>query len=409
MTAVPVAKNSSLSRKKNPDQPTRSGMEWLKIRADIFEDPKIRFIESQTTVRGPEIILFWFKLLCFAAKHSPDGKLVISESVPVTLPMLSTTLYCDEKFVTESIGIFLKMKMVDAIETENGIIYAITNWSSHQNTDYIDKIKEQTRLRKRRYDERRKLLAKKDKSIENGNDTNSVTVTAQVTLPTVTSTPLGNVTVTNESVTEDVTVTPKRREERDEEKKLQSPPSPPSGVCDERIVTPAKNSEETPSSPLMFPVNSSDEESEKEKLILSSPSAERGKRKKNTSKGEEEYFACDENYPIPEDIPLTRESWIMWWKYRKSEKKNPVGESSAKALFSVLRKHHRNGHDPNELLEMAMANGWLGVYPPRESSGRSGGGISTINDKIRSNLSAAKNEAIEKLSRKNELHSEITI
>lgn len=59
------------------------------------------------------------------------------------------------------------------------------------------------------------------------------------------------------------------------------------------------------------------------------------------------------------------EAWLEWKEYRKEQhnfKYKPIGEKKA---LSRLKKLTRSVDEAIELIELAMANGWRGIYKPK--------------------------------------------
>ena len=139
-------------------------VKWIKIVVDIFDDEKIKLIEDLPDYDS--IIVCWFKLLCLAGKQNNFGILMLNDRIPYTDEMLATVFRRPLQTVRLALETFEQFGMIEVI---NGTI-TIPNWSKHQNIDGIDKIREQTRERTRRYRDRQKLIA-------SGNVTRDVTVT----------------------------------------------------------------------------------------------------------------------------------------------------------------------------------------------------------------------------------------
>lgn len=68
------------------------------------------------------------------------------------------------------------------------------------------------------------------------------------------------------------------------------------------------------------------------------------------------------------EIPpyLNPETWADWVAYRKSIKK-PITETTFKHQIRELEKLHAAGHDVNECISQSIANGWQGIFPPKQS------------------------------------------
>ena len=139
-------------------------VKWIKIVVDIFDDDKIKLIEALPD--GDSIIVCWFKLLCLAGQKNNCGILMLNDRIAYTDEMLATVFRRPLQTVRLALETFEQFGMIEII---NGAI-TIPNWSKHQNIDGIDKIREQTRERTRRYRDRQKLIA-------SGNVTRDVTVT----------------------------------------------------------------------------------------------------------------------------------------------------------------------------------------------------------------------------------------
>lgn len=126
-------------------------VKWIKIVTNIFDDEKIRFIESMPN--GDGLIVIWFKLLCLAGKSNAFGYLMFTNKLAYTEEMLASIFGRDIKQIQFALRTFQELEMV---EIEDNRI-AITNWEKHQNIEGMEKIREQTKLRTRKYRERLKL------------------------------------------------------------------------------------------------------------------------------------------------------------------------------------------------------------------------------------------------------------
>lgn len=133
-----------------------SDVKWIKIVVNIFDDEKIKFIE--TMPNGDAIIVIWFRLLCLAGKSNNFGLLMFTNKIPYTEEMLASIFNRDIKQIQMALGVFERLEMV--VIEDNKI--AITNWDKHQNIEGMEKIKEQNRLRKKKQRE-----VEKQKQLEN--------------------------------------------------------------------------------------------------------------------------------------------------------------------------------------------------------------------------------------------------
>lgn len=149
--------------------------DWIKTATDVFDNPKIKIIESMP--EGLGLIAIWWKLLCEAGKTNDNGRIYITEGVPYTPETLSVTLRITNALSQLALTTFLNFKMIEY--DDDGYIHII-NWSKYQNVEVLDKMKEKNRLRQARYREKIKLLSQKsdvtqnEKASENNNVTNNV-------------------------------------------------------------------------------------------------------------------------------------------------------------------------------------------------------------------------------------------
>lgn len=140
-------------------------VKWIKITTNMFDDEKIKIIESMP--EKDSILIVWIKLLTLAGKINANGYIFLTENIPYTDEMLATVFNRPLNVVRMALEIFKKFKMIDY--NDNDILH-ITNWDKYQNIYGLDKIREQTRLRVAKY--RKKL-----KELPASNVTGNVTVT----------------------------------------------------------------------------------------------------------------------------------------------------------------------------------------------------------------------------------------
>ena len=122
-----------------------SGISWIKITTDIFDDEKILLIESLP--EHDSIIVIWFKLLAFAGKSNNNGVFMLNNKIPYTEEMLSTILRRPLNTIKLALDTFESFGMIERVSD----VITIPNWEKHQNTETLDKIREQTRLRVQKY------------------------------------------------------------------------------------------------------------------------------------------------------------------------------------------------------------------------------------------------------------------
>lgn len=136
-------------------------VKWIKIVTDIFNDEKIKLIESMP--EADSLLVIWFKILCLAGNTNQSGLLIMNNKIHYTDEMLSSLFNRPLNTVRMGLEIFQKFGMIEIINN----CYYISNWEKHQNVESLDKVREQTRLRVSKH--RQKLL--------DSNVTSNVTVT----------------------------------------------------------------------------------------------------------------------------------------------------------------------------------------------------------------------------------------
>lgn len=127
-------------------------VKWIKIATDLFDNRKIRQIESLPD--GDAIIVIWMKLLCLAGNINEDGMVYFTKEIPFTDQMLATQFNRPIATVQLALATFEEFSMVEVIDN----LLHISNWEKYQNVEGMEKIREQNRIRQARYKEKQKLL-----------------------------------------------------------------------------------------------------------------------------------------------------------------------------------------------------------------------------------------------------------
>lgn len=127
-------------------------VKWIKLAADIFNNRKIRQIESLP--EGDAIVVVWVKLLCLAGKINDKGCIYLTETIPFTDQMLATELNRPIATIQLALQTFLQFGMIEFVDD----VICISNWEKYQNIDRLAEIREYNRLAKRRSREKQKLL-----------------------------------------------------------------------------------------------------------------------------------------------------------------------------------------------------------------------------------------------------------
>ena len=137
-------------------------VKWIKIATNIFDNKKIRMIESMP--EGDSIIVIWFKILMLAGTVNDLGNVYFTKDIPYTDQMLSTLFGRPLSIVQLALSTFVRFEMIEII---NDVIH-VSNWEKYQNIEGLERVREQTRLRVSKYREAKRLEC---------NVTSNVTVT----------------------------------------------------------------------------------------------------------------------------------------------------------------------------------------------------------------------------------------
>ena len=129
-------------------------IQWIKLSVNMFDDEKIKLI--RTMPEGNNIVLFWIQLLCLAGKINDGGMVYFGQNLAYSDEMLSTILAIPLNIVRSGLKTLDQFGMIEI--SDDGMI-DITNWEKHQNIDGMAMIREQNRLRKKKYDLRKKVKA----------------------------------------------------------------------------------------------------------------------------------------------------------------------------------------------------------------------------------------------------------
>lgn len=125
-------------------------VKWIKITTGLFDNRKIRQIESLP--EGDRIIVIWVKMLCLAGNINDNGLMYITREVPYTEEMLAQQFNRPLHLVKLALDTFVKFSMIEIIDD----VFHISNWEKYQNVDGLDKIREQTRARVAKHRENKK-------------------------------------------------------------------------------------------------------------------------------------------------------------------------------------------------------------------------------------------------------------
>lgn len=126
-------------------------VKWIKIVTDIFDNKKIRIIESMP--EGDTIIVVWFKILMLAGNVNDGGAVYFTKDIPYTEQMLATLFDRPLTTVQLALSTFEKFGMIEVV---NDIIQ-VSNWERYQNVEGLERVRELTRARVNKYREAKRI------------------------------------------------------------------------------------------------------------------------------------------------------------------------------------------------------------------------------------------------------------
>lgn len=130
-------------------------VKWIKISVDIFDDEKIRIIESMP--EGDALVVMWFKLIALAGKTNAGGMIYLTRDIPYTLDSLAVLMRKPPNLVKLAIETFNKFGMIEIVDS----FIELVNWEKYQNQAALDELRKKTAERVKQY-RLRKLQSKND-------------------------------------------------------------------------------------------------------------------------------------------------------------------------------------------------------------------------------------------------------
>lgn len=137
-----------------------SEIKWIKLSTTMFEDEKIRLIESMPD--SDSVLVIWVKLLALSGKTNAGGYIFLNEKIPYTDEMLSTLFNRPLNTIRFALQTFKNFGMIEIDEND---FISISNWEKHQNVEGMEKVRQLNAERNRKYRERKKQLALNDVSV----------------------------------------------------------------------------------------------------------------------------------------------------------------------------------------------------------------------------------------------------
>jgi len=140
-----------------------SDVKWIKLYTDMFDNRKIKYIRNLP--QGNDILLMWIMLLIYAGRTNDNGYVYLIEEIPYTHDDLAKEFDLPNNTVKLGLETLHRLKMIDS--DSRGL--KILNWNEYQNVDGLERIRELTRQRVRRFrnKEKQKELPESTESVCN--------------------------------------------------------------------------------------------------------------------------------------------------------------------------------------------------------------------------------------------------
>lgn len=131
---------------------TMSDVRWIKIYTNMFDNRKIKQIEKLP--EGNALLVTWLKLLTLAGNVNDSGFVYFTKDIPYTDQMLSTEFNMPLSTIQLALNVFKQYEMIDITDD----LLKISNWEKYQNVEGMEKIREQNRIRQKRWYDRQKEI-----------------------------------------------------------------------------------------------------------------------------------------------------------------------------------------------------------------------------------------------------------
>lgn len=137
-----------------------SEIKWIKITTDIFDDEKIKLID--TLPDRDALLVIWLKLLSLAGKINAGGLIFLTAKIAYTDEMLATIFSRPLNTIRLAIKTFVDFGMIEVNENQ---VISVVNWGKHQNIEGMERVRKQNRLRQATLRDRRKQAIQKKSNV----------------------------------------------------------------------------------------------------------------------------------------------------------------------------------------------------------------------------------------------------
>lgn len=130
-----------------------SDIHWVKLSTAMFDDEKIRVIQSMPG--GHEICLIWIQLIVLAGKTNDNGCIYLTKEISYTEDMLAKICGHSSEVIKVALQTFQRLGMLEILDNNKLLL---VNWDKHQNIEGMERVRYLTSERVKRYREKKQLL-----------------------------------------------------------------------------------------------------------------------------------------------------------------------------------------------------------------------------------------------------------
>lgn len=128
-------------------------IEWVKLYIDAFNNRKV--LQIRLLPKGNDIVLIWIMLLTIAGRCNADGLIYVTEKIPYTIKGLAEELKFKPKDIEKALNVLEQYDMI----SKSGNMISIPGWEEYQNTDGMERVRSQGRIRQEKYRARQREKA----------------------------------------------------------------------------------------------------------------------------------------------------------------------------------------------------------------------------------------------------------
>ena len=135
-----------------------SDVKWIKLHVGMFDGNSFKRVKK-AEIGGvkfrDKLTAVWFELLDLAGKGNACGKLIESQEIPfASIDDIAILIDREPEELELCMQFYINNRMITVIED----VYMLSNWEKYQNEDGLEKIREQNRIRQKKWYDKHKAL-----------------------------------------------------------------------------------------------------------------------------------------------------------------------------------------------------------------------------------------------------------